>query len=74
MIQTSERKISAIGNRLIYVAKDKLQEDSILYQKGCDVNYKMEGQNSTIKIGLIHYLQHTKQLNHVIIHKINNLR
>jgi len=31
MIQTSERKISAIGNRLIYVAKDKLQEDSILY-------------------------------------------
>lgn len=31
MIASSEKKMSAIGNRLIYVAKDKMEDDSHLF-------------------------------------------
>lgn len=52
MIEKSERKISAIGNRLIYVAKDKLQEETACEKLGEGKNYKnMKSQNSTIKMG-----------------------
>lgn len=53
MIAASERKISAIGNRLIYAAKDKLDDDSYVKEKGNDIKVKnMKSQNSTIKMGI----------------------
>ena len=53
MIAASERKISAIGNRLIYAAKDKLDDDSYMKEKGNDIKVKnMKSQNSTIKMGI----------------------
>lgn len=50
MIAASEKKISAIGSKLISVAKDKLKEGEYVYEKEKALK-SFKSQNSTIKLG-----------------------
>ena len=50
MIASSERKISAIGSRLIHAAKDRLKEDSCYESRGFESRGNKRSQNSTIKL------------------------